>query len=125
MLDAFALEYRTVVNGELSGPSEPYRQNDIMTMFRKAGLNRDSQVFSVVQNGLLKAALVVDTSDLGINMSELINSIKVIMGEMNNMGGPKGNICRYRCDIRPFLSFSEEHSIKYWFQNQIIRAIQD
>lgn len=79
MLDAFALEYRTVVNGELSGPSEPYRQNDIMTMFRKAGLNRDSQVFSVVQNGLLKAALVVDTSDLGINMSELINSIKVII----------------------------------------------
>ncbi|HOU50575.1 MAG: PilZ domain-containing protein [Smithella sp.] len=79
MPDAFALEYRTVVNGGLSNVPAPSDQNDIMEMYRKAGLNRDSRVFSIIQDGILKAVMIVDTSDLGINMSELINSIKVII----------------------------------------------
>ncbi len=77
--DAFALEHRAVVNGGSTSLSPPNDQNDIMEMYRQAGLNRNSQVFSIVQNGLLKAVMIVDTSDLGINMSELINSIKVII----------------------------------------------
>ncbi|HWQ63709.1 MAG TPA: hypothetical protein VN429_04775 [Methanospirillum sp.] len=41
--------------------------------------------------------------------------VKVIVGEMNDMGGPKGYVCRYGCDIRPILPLSEEHYIKFWF----------
>jgi hypothetical protein len=36
-------------------------------------------VFSIRQNDRIKAAVIVDISDLGVNMSELVNSIKVIV----------------------------------------------
>jgi len=48
-------------------------------MYHKIGLKRECQVFSIRQNGRIKAAVIVDVSDLGVNMSELINSIKVIV----------------------------------------------
>ena len=37
------------------------------------------KVFSIRHNGRIKAALIVDTSDMGVNMSELLNSIKIIV----------------------------------------------
>jgi hypothetical protein len=83
MLDAFALECRAAENDELSGKvsSTPVNSNhsNITSMYNKIGLKRESKVFSVRQNGKIKAALIVDTSDLGVNMSELLNSIKVIV----------------------------------------------
>jgi hypothetical protein len=83
MLDAFALGYRAAENGELSGndsaESLKKSQNNIMSMYKKVGLKRDSKVFSIRHNGIIKAALIVDTSDMGVNMSELLNSIKVIV----------------------------------------------
>jgi len=48
-------------------------------MYSKVGLKRDSKVYSIKHNGIIKAALIVDISDMGINMSELLNSIKVIV----------------------------------------------
>jgi hypothetical protein len=83
MLDAFALESRAAESVELSGDSSGVsltnNQNNIMSMYRKVGLKRDSKVYSIKHNGIIKAALIVDTSDMGINMSELLNSIKVIV----------------------------------------------
>ena len=48
-------------------------------MYNKIGLTRDSKVYSIKHQGIIKAALIVDTSDLGVNMSELLNSIKIII----------------------------------------------
>jgi hypothetical protein len=83
MLDAYSLECRAAENGEssdnVSGAQKNNTYNSIMSMYNKIGLKRDSKVFSVRHNGTVKAALIVDTSDLGINMSELLNSIKVIV----------------------------------------------
>jgi hypothetical protein len=83
MLDAYSLEYRAAENDELSGKvsSTPVNSNhsNITSMYNKIGLKRESKVFSVRQNGKIKAALIVDTSDLGVNMSELLNSIKILV----------------------------------------------
>jgi hypothetical protein len=83
MLDAFALECRAAENGELSGKASGVslnnNNNNIMSMYNKVGLKRESKVFSIRHNGFIKAALIVDSSDMGINMSELLNSIKVIV----------------------------------------------
>ena len=82
MLDAYALECRASENellGKTSCAQASNNQNNIMHMYNKIGLKRESKVFSIKQDGRIKAALIVDISDLGINMSELLNSIKVIV----------------------------------------------
>lgn len=82
MLDAFALECRATehaMTGETSGTAVNNNHNNIMGMYNKIGLTRDSKVYSIKHQGIIKAALIVDTSDLGVNMSELLNSIKIII----------------------------------------------
>jgi hypothetical protein len=80
MLDAYALECRAAENGGLSGQAaDAPAKNNIMSMYKKIGLKRESKVFSITHDGRIKAALIVDISDLGVNMSELLNSIKVIV----------------------------------------------
>ncbi|MFQ5483798.1 MAG: hypothetical protein ACE5DO_00525, partial [Desulfobacterales bacterium] len=49
------------------------------TLFEEAGLYRKLKIFSLSSNGELDAVLIVDKSDLGFNLSELLNSIKVIV----------------------------------------------
>lgn len=49
------------------------------TLFEEAGLYRRLKAFSLSSNGELDAVLIVDQSDLGFNLSELLNSIKVIV----------------------------------------------
>lgn len=81
MLDAYALECRAAET-ELSGQVHEVlteNKNNIMDMYNKIGLKRESRVLSVKHDGRIKAALIVDTSDLGVNMSELLNSIKIIV----------------------------------------------
>ena len=82
MLDAYSLEYRASENellGKTSCAQAINNQNNIMHMYNKIGLKRESKVFSIKQDGRIKAALIVDTSDLGVNMSELLNSIKILV----------------------------------------------
>ena len=83
MLDAYALECRASENDELAGKvsQAPGKNihNNIASMYNKIGLKRESKVFSIRQNDRIKAAVIVDISDLGVNMSELVNSIKVIV----------------------------------------------
>lgn len=81
MLDAFALECRATENdaGNASGMTGYAGRRNINAMYNKIGLTRDSKVYSIRHQGIIKAALIVDTSDLGVNMSELLNSIKVIV----------------------------------------------
>ena len=81
MLDGFALECRAAENDvdDASGTPGYAGRHNISAMYNKIGLTRDSKVYSIRHQGIIKAALIVDTSDLGINMSELLNSIKIIV----------------------------------------------
>ena len=82
MLDAFALGFRAAEN-DLSGNDHNFpasqNHNHIVDLYHKIGLKRECQVFSIKQDGRIKAAVIVDVSDLGVNMSELVNSIKIIV----------------------------------------------
>lgn len=83
MLDAYALEYRAAENGDISpedsGVPENNNHNSIVKMYSRVGLKRECNVFSVSHHGRIKAAIIVDGSDLGVNMSELLNSIKILV----------------------------------------------
>lgn len=54
---------------------------------RRLGFLRKWNVYSLTQNHLLKAVLVVDQSDVGINMSELLNSIKIFVVDGDGLTG--------------------------------------
>lgn len=82
MLDVYSLEHRVCKNEypvKINRAHENTNHNNIVRMYSKIGLKRDCKVFSVRHDGRIKAALIVDTSDLGVNMSELLNSIKIIV----------------------------------------------
>jgi len=82
MLDAYALECRAAENDakkEIIGSMADGNCENIKGMYNKIGLTRDSKVYSIRHDGIIKAALIVDTSDLGVNMSELLNSIKIMV----------------------------------------------
>ncbi len=47
--------------------------------YKRYGLVRKMKIYSLVHGEKLKAVLVVNQSDLGLNMSELLNGIKIII----------------------------------------------
>ncbi len=53
--------------------------DEILETFRKLGLEREKSFYSVKNEGVLKAVIMVNIADVGINMSELTSSIKVIV----------------------------------------------
>ncbi|MFC1862641.1 hypothetical protein ACFL1Z_01640 [Thermodesulfobacteriota bacterium] len=54
-------------------------------VYRKLGLLREWKAFSLLHEGRLNAVLIVDQSNLGINFSELLNSIKIIVINSEDM----------------------------------------
>ncbi len=55
------------------------KQDSLQETYAKMGLTRSWQPCSLKYNGKLCAILVVDHSDLGFNLSELLNGIKVLV----------------------------------------------
>ena len=51
--------------------------NDLSDEFNKLGLKRERYLFSLKNNGMLKAIFMVNISDNGLNLSDLTNSITV------------------------------------------------
>lgn len=47
--------------------------------YRRLGLLRESRAYSLTNHGELNAVLIVDRSDLGFNLSELLNGIKILV----------------------------------------------
>jgi hypothetical protein len=47
--------------------------------YRKLGFKRESHLFSLKKNHNLKAVILVNVSDIGLNMSNLTNAMKVIV----------------------------------------------
>ncbi|MEN6473548.1 MAG: PilZ domain-containing protein [Syntrophaceae bacterium] len=87
MLSAFAFSRRVserdnvgkVERVHINMNTHRIQESSIEEIYRNCGLMRKSAVYALKQNNVLKAALLVDQSDLGINMSELLNSVKVIV----------------------------------------------
>lgn len=55
------------------------QESSIEAIYKHCGLMRKSDLYALKEKNVLKAAILVDRSDLGINMSELLNSIKVLV----------------------------------------------
>ncbi|MBN1614564.1 MAG: PilZ domain-containing protein [Deltaproteobacteria bacterium] len=72
MLDAFHI-------GALGKGVEPLSE-----VYERLGFNREMNVLSLLQDDHLKAVFIVDRSDLGINLSELLNSIKIMVIDSEN-----------------------------------------
>ena len=55
------------------------KQESLQEIYHKMGLTRTCQAYSLKSNGKLHALLVVNHSDLGFNLSELLNGIKALV----------------------------------------------
>ncbi len=53
--------------------------DELSKEFRKLGFKREKFLFSLRKNDVLKAVIIVNISDIGLNLSDLTNSIKVIV----------------------------------------------
>jgi hypothetical protein len=52
---------------------------ELSAEYQKLGLKREKQVLSLKRGGKLKAVILVDISDVGLNLADLTNNIKVIV----------------------------------------------
>jgi hypothetical protein len=55
------------------------KHESLQEIYSKLGLTRTCQTYSLKSNGKLAAVLVVNHSDLGFNLSELLNGIKALV----------------------------------------------
>jgi len=53
--------------------------NDLSNQFHQLGLTRARHPYSLKKNGQLKAVLVANLSDIGLNLSDITNSVKVFV----------------------------------------------
>jgi hypothetical protein len=54
-------------------------QGGLEGLYKRLGFLRKREAYALVQEGDLRAVLVVNQSDLGFNLSELLNGIKIIV----------------------------------------------
>jgi len=87
--DAPELEqfYRNHSGGLLLNVLCPEYQNDetLEETYKRHGLVRKTKIYSLLHMQKLKAVLVVNQSDLGLNLSELLNGIKIIITDPVSM----------------------------------------
>jgi hypothetical protein len=60
------------------GP-EHIQDNGLEEEFHRLGFKKERYIFALKQHGLLKAVILVDISDIGLNLSNLTNCIKLIV----------------------------------------------
>jgi hypothetical protein len=73
LLDALNLAHREAVDGSLENVAQ------------RLGFIRKWKTYSLVNKGCLKAVLIVNQSDVGIDLSELLNGIKAIIIDPENL----------------------------------------
>jgi len=64
---------------DLAGQQETPGDESLQKLYSRLGFTREWKMYSLVYRGELVAVLMVDYSDLGINLSELLNCIKVLV----------------------------------------------
>jgi hypothetical protein len=111
MINAMDLEPAMIDSDELS------------VEYRKLGFNRERHLFSLKKDGALKAIIMVNTADIGLNMSELTNCLKVIVMDENEL--PRDTLhmmlsllsVKFEQNEIPVLlypvSYAEKHSIQF------------
>ena len=57
----------------------------ISDLYSKYGLKRKYRAHVLKHNGKTKAYMIVDESDMGVNLSELLNSIKIIVTDKTDL----------------------------------------
>ena len=66
---------------------EPERPDfdELVREYQKLGFKRQTLLFSLKKNNMLKAVAMVDISDIGLNLSDLTNSIKIFVIDPNGL----------------------------------------
>jgi hypothetical protein len=59
--------------------------NELSKEYNRLGLNREKHLFSLKMAGSLKAVILADISDIGLNLSDLTNSIKIIVVDQEGL----------------------------------------
>ncbi len=59
--------------------------DDLREEYKKHGLKRERHLFSLKKDGIVKAVIMVNTSDMGLNFSNLTNCLKVIVLDENEL----------------------------------------
>ena len=62
-----------------------FDNNELSELYHQYGFKRDRQIFSLKYRGELIAVFVANVSDIGINMSDLTNCIKIFILEPNRL----------------------------------------
>lgn len=108
---------------DMFGTNEHYPEEPLEKVYKRLGLKRRCKVYSLKNKGIMKAVLFVDEANLGTNLSELLNSIKVIVTDqeglsreiLENVTSIVGQ--RYHTDtvtvmVYPY-EYATSHGIKY------------
>jgi hypothetical protein len=59
--------------------------NELSKEYSRLGLKREKHLFSLKMDGSLKAIILADISDTGLNLSDLTNSIKIIVVDQEGL----------------------------------------
>ena len=59
--------------------------NELSKEYSRLGLKREKHLFSLKMDGSLKAVILADISDTGLNLSDLTNSIKIIVVDQEGL----------------------------------------
>jgi hypothetical protein len=59
--------------------------DDLSKEYSKEGLIRQRQLFSLKKDGSLKAVFLVNTSNVGLNLSDITNCVKVFVTDSNQV----------------------------------------
>ena len=62
-----------------------FMMNELSDEYKKIGLKRERFLFSLKNNGMLKAIFMVNLSDKGLNLSDLTNNITVYVVDPDNL----------------------------------------
>ncbi len=59
--------------------------DELVKEYQKLGFKREKLLFSIKMNKMLKAIVLVNISDIGLNLSDLTNGIKVIVLDSDDL----------------------------------------
>lgn len=97
---------------------ESLDNDELQQQFRTLGFKRERHVYSLKKNGGLKALILVNLSDLGLNFSNLTNSIKVIVLDQDDLPRETLNLMlallsvKFELEEPPVLLFPREYAEK-------------
>lgn len=103
------------VMGFARGGGDYPADEHLRQLYEKLGLKRAWQLYSLTFKGELKAILISNQSNLGFNLSELLNGIKVLVTDTDGLPWNVLSIAisilggKYRTDKIPVLSFPVEY----------------